>query len=116
MIYYHPTCLNSKKRSITLKHPCNVTPYTNHLASHTDAVGDSLFKRFQAMSEDIFMEKEEYDAICDSPVNLLKPGPFISVQIRDLMKKFAITRDLKVFYVFHWKISCLRNVTCPLSY
>ena len=74
MICYHPTCLNSKKRFITLKHPCNVTPYTN----------------FQAVSIDILIEKEEYDAICDSPINLLKPGPLISVQTRDLMKKFAI--------------------------
>ena len=104
---YHPDC--QQKLSVSLKHPCNIKPYLDHLASHTDAVGDSLFKRFNAMHEDMFMTAQEYDAISPSPYYLLQPGPLISIPSRTMLKNFAIIRSLDVFYVFHWKNIMLRE-------
>ena len=63
---------------------------------------------FKALDEDMFKDMEEYDAISVSPLQLLQPGP-LSNESQNLMKKYAIRRNLDFFYVFHWKNIMLRE-------
>ena len=98
MVCYHNKC---ETPIVTLKHPCNISEYVNHLARHTDKLGDCMFKRFSAMKDDMFFDS--YDSISISPYILMKPGPYISAEVTAKMKSYGIKRNLPVIYSLYWK-------------
>ena len=100
VLCWHPKCRNSANPIVRLKHPCNMESYITHLALHTDQMGDSMFKRFSAMHDDIFFDS--YDTIATPPFQYLPPKP-LSPNTRTLMKNYAIVRELRTVYCLYWK-------------
>ena len=113
---YHPACVSKDRSPVTLKTNCNLTEYLAHVSmSHNDAIGQSLYKRFLAIHNDIFCT-EFGDT--PSPISLLVPMPRLipNGNSLDCIRKYSIHRQLGATYVCHWKDAVIRdNLITPSS-
>ena len=110
LLCYHPECLGVNKLPPKLHDMNNLRSYIHHLFSHTDKVGRSMQIRFQAVYSDPFITSHALDQLFCSPFSLLSPLQDYSPEIKGVLKRYAIKRDLKgVHYLCHWKSKLIAN-------